>query len=66
MNYSNKCTIIFEANNPDLEDWPSTEKISFEFDATDATIRLWVSQFRKVLSAVGFAEKSIDEYLGDE
>jgi hypothetical protein len=66
MTFSHKCTIIFEADNGDLEDYPATEKISFEFDTTDAAIGLWITQFRKVLSAVGFAENSINKYLGNE
>ena len=62
---STKCTIIFQANNGTLEDYPVTETTTFEFDATDSPIGVWVTQFKKVLAVAGFAEKSIEKYLGD-
>jgi hypothetical protein len=63
--YNTKCTIIFEANNGDLKDYPAVEKVTFEFDATDASIDLWVLQFKRVLAVAGYADKTINDYLGD-
>jgi len=65
VSYSTKCTIIFKADNETLKDYPVTETTTFEFDVTDAPIGVWVTQFRRVLAVAGFAEKSIEEYLGD-
>ena len=59
------CMIIIEANNGDLEDFPATEETTISFDATDLSMPGWIYQFKKVLAAAGFHEKTIIEYLGD-
>jgi hypothetical protein len=61
-----QCTIIIDADNGDLEDFPSTDKTTITFDATDLTLTGWVYQFKKVLAAAGFLEKSINDYLGEQ
>jgi hypothetical protein len=61
-----KVKIIVDCRNGDLEDYPASNKYTFEFDATDLDIYGYVDQFRKVLRASGFSDKSIDNALGKE
>lgn len=63
--YHTQVTIILDANNGKLQDYPATSRYKFSFDATDLTIHGYVEQFRTVLRAAGFAEKTIIEYLGE-
>lgn len=59
------CKIILKLDNGDLDDYPVTEEASISFNATDLTMSGWVQQFKKVLAVAGFAEKTINDYLGD-
>ena len=63
--YYNKVTIILEANNDGLENYPSSSNYEFNFDATDLTIYGYVEQFRIVLRAAGFSDKLISDALGE-
>ena len=59
------CKITLKHDNADLEDFPVTEEASISFNATDLTMFGWVQQFKKVLAVAGFAENTINDYLGD-
>lgn len=63
--FSAKATVILDCKNGSLENYPTTNKYTFEFDATDMTIYGYVEQFRTVLRAAGFSEKSITDALGE-
>jgi hypothetical protein len=63
--YYSKVTITIDASNGDMPDYPATNKIALEFDATDANIWAYIDQFRVALRAAGFCEKSIVEALGE-
>ncbi len=63
--FSSNVKIIIDCKNGDLKDYPYTNTYTFEFDATDMTIHGYVEQFRTVLRAAGFAEKSIKDALGE-
>ena len=63
--FSQKMTIIAQHKNGELKDYPYSNTYTFEFDSTDLTIHGFVEQFRTVLRAVGFAEKTIKEALGE-
>ena len=64
--FSTKVKIIIDSDNGFLEDYPKTSKYTFEFNATDLNIHAWMLQFKHVLKAAGFLEKTIDEYLGED
>ena len=64
-NFHTQVTFITESNNDGLKDYPLTSKNEITFDATDATIYAYVEQFRCFLRAAGFAEKSIEDALGE-
>lgn len=60
------CKITLKHDNGDLiDDFPPTEEASISFDATDISIHVWTQQFKKVLAVAGFAEQTINEYLGE-
>lgn len=61
-----KVKVIVDCKNGDLKDYPASNKYTFEFDATDLTLYGYVEQFRTILRASGFSEKSITEALGEE
>lgn len=63
--YYTKVTVTVDCNYGNLEDYPSKSFDSYSFDATDLTIWAWGEQFRKILRGEGFAEKSINELLGE-
>jgi hypothetical protein len=63
--FSTWVTVTLDCKNGDLPDYPSVNKYTFEFDATDMTIQGYVEQFRTILRASGFAEQSITEALGE-
>jgi hypothetical protein len=63
--FSQKMTIIAQHKNGGLENYPYSNTYTFEFDSTDLTVDGYVEQFRTVLRAVGFAEKTITEALGE-
>jgi len=63
--YYSKVTITIDSSNGDLLDYPATNKVVLEFDATDANIWAYIDQFRVALRAAGFCEKSIVEALGE-
>ena len=58
-------TVTLDCKNGDLPHYPSVNKYTFKFDATDMTIQGYVEQFRIILRASGFAEKTIREALGE-
>jgi|688.fasta_scaffold22288_12 hypothetical protein len=58
-------TVTLDCKNGDLPHYPSVNKYTFKFDATDMTIQGHVEQFRIILRASGFAEKTIREALGE-
>lgn len=64
--FSTKVKIIVDSDNGFLDDYPKTSKYTIEFNATDLSINAWVLQFKQVLKAVGFCEKTINEYLGED
>ena len=63
--FHTQVTIIIDANNGKLENYPATSRYKFSFDATDMTIYGYVEQFRAVLRAAGFSEKCITDALGE-
>ena len=63
--YHTKVTVIVDANNGRLDDYPVTSNYRFSFDATDMTVWGYVAQFRVVLRAAGFGEKCINDALGE-
>jgi hypothetical protein len=63
--YYSKVTITIDSSNGDMPDYPATNKVMLEFDATDANIWAYIDQFRVALRAAGFCEKSITEALGE-
>jgi hypothetical protein len=63
--YYSKVTISLDCSNGDMPDYPATNKVMLEFDATDANIWAYIDQFRVALRAAGFCEKSIIEALGE-
>jgi len=63
--YYSKVTISLDFSNGDMEDYPKSNKLTLEFDATDANIWAYIDQFRVALRAAGFCEKSITEALGE-
>lgn len=63
--FSTKVKITLDCKNGGLENYPDTSTYTFEFDGTDMTIFGYVEQFRAVLRAAGFAEKTIKDALGE-
>jgi hypothetical protein len=63
--YYSKVTLTIDSSNGDMEDYPKSNKLTLEFDATDANIWAYIEQFRVALRAAGFCEKSIVEALGE-
>jgi hypothetical protein len=63
--YYSMVTISLDCSNGDMEDYPKSNKLTLEFDATDANIWAYIDQFRVALRAAGFCEKSIVEALGE-
>lgn len=63
--YYTKVKFVVECSNGTLENYPTTNKNTIEFDATDGTIWMWVEQFRSLLRLQGFGEKNITEALGE-
>lgn len=66
MSFSTKVSFISEGVYEDLKDIPDKCKYTVEFDASDATILAYVEEFRKFLRLSGFAETSINDFLGAE
>ena len=64
-NFHTQVTFITESNNDGLKEYPNTSKYTHTFDATDLTIYGYVEQFRCFLRAAGFAEKGIEDALGE-
>ena len=63
--YYSKVMISLDCSNGDMVDFPKSNKLTLEFDATDANIWAYIDQFRVALRAAGFCEKSIVEALGE-
>ena len=63
--FSSKVKITIDCKNGDLSNYPYTNTYTFEFDSTDLTIVGYIEQFRTVLRAAGFSEKSIKEHMGE-
>jgi adenosine deaminase len=63
--FSTKVKITLDCKNGELTNYPYTHTYAFEFDATDLTIVGYIEQFRTVLRAAGFSEKSIEEHMGE-
>ena len=63
--FSTKVKIIIDCKNGDLSNYPYSNTYTFEFDSTDLTIVGYIEQFRTVLRAAGFSEKSIKEHMGE-
>lgn len=61
-----KVKMILTYTTGGMEDLPSKECISWEFDASDLSAYGWVCQFRKLMAMAGFMEKTITEYLGNQ
>lgn len=64
--FHTQITLIADCNNGTLEEYPKTSKYTMTFDATDATIAMYVQQFRLFLKLCGFADKTIEDFLGEE
>jgi hypothetical protein len=65
----NPCTteISFIAeSNGSVEGYPKSDVKSIVFDGEDATVFVYVEQFRRFLRACGFHEKSINDAMGEE
>jgi hypothetical protein len=64
--FHSKVSFVSENSNGTLTNFPKTDVKSIVFDGTDATIYVYVDQFRYFLAAEGFSEQSILEVLGEE
>ena len=64
--FHSKVSFVSENSNGTLTNFPKTDVKSIVFDGTDATIFVYVDQFRCFLRACGFGEQSIIEALGEE
>ena len=64
--FSSEVSFIAENSNGTLTNFPKTDVKSIVFDATDATIFVYVDQFRYFLRACGFCEENIVDAMGEE
>ena len=64
--FHSKVSFVSENSNGTLTNFPKTDVKSIVFDGTDATIYVYVDQFRYFLAACGFSEQLILEALGEE
>jgi hypothetical protein len=64
--FTTEVSFISESSNGNLEGYPKSDVKSIVFDAADASIDVYVEQFRYFLGACGFCEKSIVEVLGEQ
>lgn len=64
--YYTKLKITLDSKNGDLEDYPHAESHTLEFDVTDLTAYGWMHILRKTMLLAGFAEATVNYYLGDE
>ncbi len=56
---------LSQFSSDDVEGFPTNSNITIEFDG-DCTMRKLVEGFRMFASAIGYGEKTINEYLGEE
>ena len=63
--FHSEVSFISQNSNGTLTNFPKTDVKSVTFDGTDASIRVYVEQFRYFLAACGFCEANIDEVLGE-
>ena len=61
-----KIKVIVEYEYNYGSDMPDTGKIEIIDNNVDEHISSYINIFRRALAGMGFAEKSISEYLGDE
>jgi hypothetical protein len=59
-------SFVSKSNNGNLEGYPKSDVASIVFDGSDATITVYVEQFRSFLRAVGFHETCINDAIGEE
>jgi hypothetical protein len=64
--FSSEISFIAENSNGTLTNFPKTDVKSIVFDGTDATIFVYVDQFRCFLRACGFSEANIVDAMGEE
>ena len=64
--FSSEVSFIVKNSNGTLTNFPKTDVKSIVFDGTDATIYVYVEQFRYFLRACGFCEKNIIDAMGEE
>lgn len=64
--FNSKVSFVSENSNGSLTNFPRTDVKSVVFDGTEATIYVYVDQFRYFLAACGFSEQNILEALGEE
>ena len=59
-------TFVSKSKNGNLEGYPKSDVTSIVFDGADATVTVYVEQFRSFLRAVGFNEACINNAIGEE
>ena len=65
----NPCTTeisFISESNGSVEGYPKSDVKSIVFDGEDATVFVYVEQFRMFLRACGFGEISINDAMGEE
>ena len=65
----NPCTTeisFISESNGSVKGYPKSDVKSIVFDGEDATVFVYVEQFRMFLRACGFGEKSINDAMGEE
>ena len=64
--FHSEVSFVSKNSNGTLTNFPNTDVKSVTFDGTDASIYIYVDQFRYFLAACGFSEANITEVLGEE
>ena len=59
-------SFVSKSYNGNLEGFPKSDVKSIVFDGEDATVFVYVEQFRSFLRACGFHENSINDAMGEE
>jgi hypothetical protein len=64
--FSTEISFTSKNSNGSLPGFPKSDVKSIVFDGEDATVFVYVEQFRSFLRACGFHENSINDAMGEE
>jgi len=64
--FTTEISFTSKNNNATLKGFPKSDVKSIVFDGEDATVFVYVEQFRSFLRACGFHENSINDAMGEE